>query len=55
MEDFNSIKSQIVKELNSKKLSDVLPSIIDFAQRTGSIALKQLCVNELYGYDANVE
>lgn len=55
MEDFNSIKSQIVKELNSKKLSDVLPSIIDFAQRTGSITLKQLCVNELYGYDANVE
>lgn len=55
MEDFNSIKSQIVKELNSKNLSDVLPSIIDFAQRTGSIALKQLCVNELYGYDANVE
>lgn len=55
MEDFNSIKSQIVKELNSKKLSDVLPSIINFAQRTGSIALKQLCVNELYGYDANVE
>jgi len=52
MEDFNSIKSQIVKELNSKKLSDVLPSIIDFAQRTGSIALKQLCVygaqNEAY-------
>lgn len=55
MTDFNSIKSQIVRELNSKKLSEVLPSIIDFAQRTGNIALKQLCINELYGYDADVE
>ena len=24
-------------------------------KETGRIALKQLCVNELYGYDANVE
>ncbi|WP_315322925.1 TIGR02391 family protein [Segatella oulorum] len=55
MKDFNSIKNQILKELNSKKLSDVLPSIIDFAQRAGNIMLKQLCVNELYGYDADVE
>ena len=53
--DINSLKKQIVRELNSKKLSEVLPSIIDLAQRVGDMTLKQLCVNELYGYDANVE
>lgn len=42
MEDFNSIKSQIVKELNSKKLSDVLPSIIDFAQRNRKHSTKAI-------------
>lgn len=55
MAEFKDIKNRIVSEFNSRKLCEVLPSIIDFAQRAGDMELKQLCVNELYGYAPNVE
>lgn len=55
MANFDSIKNQIVNELNSERLSKVLPSIIVFAQNTGNTTFKQLCINELYGYDEGVE
>lgn len=55
MANFDSIKNQIVNELNSERLSKVLHSIIVFAQNTGNITFKQLCINELYGYDEGVE
>lgn len=47
------LKSKIVADINTKKLSIVLPDVIDFAEKTENSELKQLCIDELYGYEEN--
>lgn len=47
------LKSKILADINTKKLSIVLPDVIDFAEKTENSELKQLCFDELYGYEEN--
>jgi uncharacterized protein (TIGR02391 family) len=48
-------KSRLIQEINSKNLSEVLPHIIDYSEAINHDALRELCVNELYGYEKDSE
>ena len=55
MTKLNDFKSKVIADINNKNLSEVLPNVIDFAENTKNTKLRQLCIDELYGYEANVE
>ena len=55
MTRLKDFKSKIITDINNKNLSEVLPSVIDFAEETKNTELRQLCIDELYGYETNVE
>lgn len=55
MNRLKDFKSKIIADINIKNLSEVLPNVIDFAEKTENNNLKKLCLDELYGYDKNAE
>ena len=55
MTRLKDLKSKVISDINNRSLSEVLPSIIDFAEKTENTELRQLCIDELYGYETNAE
>ena len=50
MNNLLELKEQIIKSINQERLSDVLPYVLEFSEKTGRESLRDLCIKELYGY-----